>query len=183
MAHVAVHEIIANRYIQKHLGEIKDTNEFIKGSIAPDLNEQLTERRKVKDDSHYGKWSNGNVETKIDEFLEDKQVKMKQDYWKGYFLHLLTDHYFYNKQFNKEFKEIKKNKGNLREDYDYIFEKILKKYKITLSNYTNKYVNIKDGNPKYLKLDKILDFIEKMSNIDIKNKIEIIKQKGMEGIK
>ena len=183
MAHVAVHEIIANRYIQKHHDEVRNKNEFIKGSVAPDLNEQLTERRKIKDFPHYGKWSNGNVETNIDKFLKDKQVNIKQDYWKGYFLHLLTDYYFYNKQFNKEFEEIKKNKGNLREDYDYIFEKILKKYKITLSNYTSKYVNIKDGNSKYLKLDKMLDFIEKMSDINIENEIKIIKQKGMEGIK
>ena len=42
MAHVAIHEIIANRYIQKHPDEIKDVKEFIKGSIAPDLNEEMT---------------------------------------------------------------------------------------------------------------------------------------------
>ncbi len=183
MAHVAVHEIIANRYIQKHPSEIKDTDKFITGSIAPDLDEQLAERRKFKDVSHYGRWSNGNTETNIDKFLEDKQVKIEQDYWKGYFLHLLTDHYFYNKQFNKEFEEIKKNKGNLREDYNYIFEEILKKYKINLSNYTSKYVDIKEGNPQYLKLDKMLDFIEEMSDKNIENEIKIIKQKGMDGIK
>ena len=51
MAHVAIHEIIANRYIQKHPDEIKDVKEFIKGSIVPDLNEEMTERRKFKDSS------------------------------------------------------------------------------------------------------------------------------------
>lgn len=52
MAHVAIHEIIADRYIKKHPGEIENQEEFIKGSVAPDLNEQLTQRRTSKDISH-----------------------------------------------------------------------------------------------------------------------------------
>ncbi len=183
MAHVAIHEIIANRYIQKHPDEIKDVKEFIKGSIVPDLNEEMTERRKFKDSSHYGRWSNGNVETNIDKFLEDENVDITKDYWKGYFLHLFTDYQFYNNKFNEEFEEIKKTNGNLREDYDYLFKEILERYNIILNKYTDKYVHIKEGEPRYIKLEKLLDFIEEISDINIDDKIKLISQKGMEGIK
>jgi len=43
-------------------------------------------------------------------------------------------------------------------------------------------MNIFDEEPKYLKQFKIIDFIEKISSMNIKDKIEIIKQKGMEGL-
>ena len=110
MAHVAIHEIIADRYIQKHPNEIKDVKEFVKGAVAPDLDEEMTNKRKFKDSSHYGRWSNGNVETNIDKFLEDENVDINQDYWKGYFLHLYTDYQFYNNHFNEEFEEMRRTK-------------------------------------------------------------------------
>lgn len=183
MAHVAIHEIIADRYIKKHPGEIENQEEFIKGSVAPDLNEQLTQRRTSKDISHYGRWSNGNVETNIDKFLEDENIDITKDYWKGYFLHLFTDYQFYNNKFNEEFEEIKKINGNLREEYDYLFKEILERYNIILSKYTDKYVHIKEGEPRYIKLGKLLDFIEEISDINIDDEIKLISQKGMEGIK
>ena len=183
MAHVAIHEIIADRYIKKHPGEIENQEEFIKGSVAPDLNEQLTQRRTSKDISHYGRWSNGNVETNIDKFLEDENIDITKDYWKGYFLHLFTDYQFYNNKFNEEFEEIKKINGNLREEYDYLFKEILERYNIILSKYTDKYVHIKEREPRYIKLGKLLDFIEEISDINIDDEIKLISQKGMEGIK
>ena len=183
MAHVAIHEIIADRYIQKHPDEIKDVKEFVKGSVAPDLDEEMTNKRKFKDSSHYGRWSNGNVETNIDKFLEDENVDINQDYWKGYFLHLFTDYQFYNNHFNEEFEEMKRTKGNLREDYDYLFKEILERYNVTLSKYTDKYVNVKEGEPRYIKLEKLLDFIEEISDINIDDKVKLIKQKGNGGNK
>lgn len=182
MAHIAIHEIIADRYIQKHQLEINNEHEFVKGSVAPDLNDEMTERRIDKDSSHYGKWSNGEVKTNINKFLEDDKVDINEDYWKGYFLHLLTDHYFYNKHFNEEFEDMKKNHDSFGFDYYYIFKEIFEKYQFTLSKYTIKYINIKEGKTRYLKLDKIIDFIEEISNMNIKDEVQIIKQKGMEGL-
>lgn len=185
MAHVSIHEVIAKLYMKKHKNEIKDEVEFIKGSIAPDLTEDLTERLQniYKHKTHYGRWSNGETETNIDKFLEDNNVNINEDYWKGYFVHLLTDHYFYNKCFVKEFEEMKKNKGSFRVDCDYIFKDILNKYNLNLSEYTSKYINIQKGEPQYLKLDKIIDFMEQISDMNIQENIEIIKQRGMDGLK
>ena len=44
-------------------------------------------------------------------------------------------------------------------------------------------MNIISGNPKYLKIDKIINFIEKLSDFDIETEVKIIKEKGMEGLK
>ena len=46
-----------------------------------------------------------------------------------------------------------------------------------------KYMNTIEGQTKYLKLNKVIDFIEKMSNFNIDQEIKIIKEKGMEGLK
>jgi len=43
-------------------------------------------------------------------------------------------------------------------------------------------MNIFDEEPKYLKQFKIIDFIEEISNMNIQENIEKIKQKGMEGL-
>ena len=184
MAHVSIHEVIAQLYMRKNKNEINDEIEFIKGSVAPDLTEDLSERLQniYKHKTHYGKWSNGETETNIDKFLEDQNIDINKDYWKGYFLHLMTDHYFYNKCFVKEFENMKKDKGSFRIDCDFIFEDILKKYNLELSIYTSKYINIQKGEPQYLKLDKVIEFIEKISDMSIQEKIAIIKQKGMEDL-
>ncbi len=94
-----IHIAIAKEYVEKHKNEIKNENEFIEGTIAPDLNEEMTEIAKNKSVTHYGKWGKYQVETNIKEFLEDEKVKIDKDYWKGYLLHLIVDHYFYNKFF------------------------------------------------------------------------------------
>ena len=46
-----------------------------------------------------------------------------------------------------------------------------------------KYINIISENPKYLKLDKIINFIEKISDFDIETEVKIIKEKGMGELK
>ena len=39
-----------------------------------------------------------------------------------------------------------------------------------------------DDEPKYLKIDKVINFIDKISNMDLEKQIEIIKKEGMEGL-
>ena len=102
-----IHLAIGEQYIKKHKEEIKNKKEFIKGIIAPDLNEKMTDIEKNKSKSHYGKWEEYSATTNIEQFLKDKNVNVNEDYWKGYFLHLLTDYYFYNIDFLKESKEIR----------------------------------------------------------------------------
>jgi len=170
-----IHIAIAKQYIAKHEFEIKSEEEFIKGVIAPDLS-------KDKNQSHYGKWVDYKERTYINEFLKNPKVHMEQDYWKGFFMHLLTDHYFYNKYFKRENEEIAKSKDKFYYDYDYLNKVLIEKYKIQPLENIKKYMNIYVGEPKYLKQDKIIWFIEEMSNMDMQDKIKTIEEKGMEGL-
>lgn len=179
-----IHIAIAKQYIAKHKLEIKDEEQFIKGVIAPDMNEKLDGPAEDKSKKHYGKWGKYEVETHINEFLNDLKIDIKQDYWKGYFLHLLTDHYFYNKDkyFKQEHQEMVKNNDRFYYDYDCLNKKLIEKYEIEIFDNIRKYMNIYEGEPKYLKETKIIDFIEQISNMNIQDKIKIINQKGMEGL-
>ena len=123
-----IHLAIGEQYIKKHKEEIKNKKEFIKGIIAPDLNEKMTDIEKNKSKSHYGDWGDNKTITLIDKFLKDKKVNMEKDYWKGYFLHLLTDHYFYNIIFHKEYMQSLKNNEKFYYDYDCLNEELIKKY-------------------------------------------------------
>lgn len=178
-----IHIAIAKQYIKKHNTEIKNEEEFIKGSIAPDMNEKLDGPAEDKSKTHYGKWGKYEVTTYIDEFLNDTEIDIQQDFWKGYFLHLVTDHYFYNKFFKEEHQEIIKNNDRFYYDYDCLNKELIEKYNLTILDNIKKYMNLYDEKPKYLKKLKVIDFIDNISNIDIQEKIKVIKEDGMEGLK
>ena len=177
-----IHISIAKEYIEKNKNEIKNKNEFIKGVIAPDMNKKLDGMPEDKSATHYGEWGKYEVTTYIDKFLEDSEIDITQDFWKGYFLHLLTDHYFYNKYFKEEYQEMVKNNDRFYYDYDCLNKRLIEKYEIEILDNIKKYMNMFDEEPKYLKESKVIDFIEEISNMKIQHKVEIIKQKGMEGL-
>ena len=179
-----IHIAIAKQYIKKHKNEIKSEEDFIKGVIAPDMNSNLDGPAEDKSKNHYGKWGKYEVETHLNEFLNDPGINIEQDYWKGYFLHLLTDHYFYNKEryFKKEHRQVVANNDRLYYDYDCLNKKLVEKYKIDLLEKVKKHMNMYDAKPKYLKEERIIDFIEEISNMNIKDKIGIINENGMEGL-
>lgn len=177
-----IHLAVGEQYKKKHFMEIQDEEEFKKGIIAPDMNKQLTEIERDKSRTHYGTWGNYNTNVNIEKFLKDKNVNMKSDFWKGYFLHLLTDFYFYNIDFKKEHEKIIENKDKFYEDYDCLNSKLIEKYKIPKIKFLEKYMNIIDKEPKYLKYNKVVEFIEKISNFNIEEQVNIIKEKGMEGL-
>ncbi len=180
-----IHLAIGKRYMEKHKNEIFDTQDFIKGIIAPDLNENFTEIEKEKSKSHYGKWGKDLTITEIDKFLEDKKVNINLDYWKGYFMHLLTDYYFYNIDFKSEHEQIIKNNDNFYYDYDCLNKKLNEKYQTDIYKIKpiEEYMYIVNNKPKYLKSEKVESFIEKISSLNIENEVEIIKENGMGGLK
>ena len=179
-----IHIAIAKQYIKKNKEKIKNEEEFIKGSISPDLNKKMDGLTEEKSKTHYGLWGRYQVETYINEFLEDVNVDINEDYWKGYFIHLLADHYFYNKErfFKKEYEDMKKNNDKFYNDFDCLNKGLIEKYRIEPLENIQKYMNMYDGEPKYLKLDKIVKFIEEISDVNIQDILNIIKQKGMDGL-
>lgn len=178
-----IHIATAKEYMKKHKLEIKNEQEFINGAIAPDMNENLEGPAEDKSKTHYGKWGKYEVTTYIDKFLKDLKVNLEDDFWKGYFLHLLTDHYFYNKVFKEEHQQIIKNNDRFYYDYDCLNRSLIERYKIDILDNIKKFMNMYEEKPKYLKESKIIDFIEEISSMNIEDKIEIIKREGMEGLK
>ena len=148
MAGYVIHLAVAEEYIKKHNGQIKDYEEFITGVIYPDS---------VKDKSitHYGEKSS---KVQLKEFLKDHDIK--DCFEKGYFLHLITDYLFYNNFLEYFSKEI-------YEDYDISNKYLIEKYKVKIPNDIINKVFYKNGNLKLFTIESISMFIEKVSEYDV----------------
>ena len=181
-----IHLAVGKRYIEKHEKQIKNMEDFLKGLIEPDLYKKQNERKEYKVKTHYSKSENNHTIIDINRFLKDKKVDIKKDYWKGYFIHLITDYYFYNIEFIEECKKAKENNDKFYYDYDCLNKDLISKYNINkykLAPKIKESISVIDGKPKYLTYNKLVDFIEKISNLDINKQIKIIKENGMEGLK
>ena len=110
--------------------------------------------------------------------MQDKKVDLSKDYWKGYFIHLLADDYFDRIYFREEAKQAKKNKDTFHYDYDCLNAKIIKKYNVEVMEKIKKYMNETKEEPKYLKIEKIIQFIEEMSDIDLEQQVKLIEKKN-----
>ena len=103
-----IHIAIAKEYERKHKNEIKNTEEFIKGAIAPDYI-SITNPNENKNKTHYGiwgDWTSDNQEIHLNEFLEDKKVNLNTDYWK--YKNIILVKNILNKKYIMQ-RKIKKN--------------------------------------------------------------------------
>ena len=174
MPSFVMHIAIAKEYVKKHKDEIKNLEEFIEGSIAPDLTQN-------KNITHYGEWGNYKTNIILKDFLEDVNSDINNDYYKGYLLHLLSDDFTYNHALKKEFDFVKNDKAHniIYDEFYYINKIIIPKYELVdFPKEIEKFTQIKDGKCKYLNIDKIIDMIEKMSSINLEEQIEYIRKYG-----
>ena len=88
-----IHIAIANEYRKKHKAEIKNQEEFMKGTLAPDLS-------KDKYKSHYNNYA--EKQEGLSNFIKQTEIDIHSDYGKGYLLHLIADKLFYHHTFKKE---------------------------------------------------------------------------------
>ena len=174
-----IHIAIAKEYAKKHEKEIKNIDEFIEGTIAPDYI-PIESQYISKSETHYGEWGDWTRDDQIiylDKFLKDKKEDLNTDYWKGYFIHLLVDDYFDRIYFRQEAKQAKENHDTFHNDYDSLNTEIIKRYHLEPMEKIKKYMKKIEDKPKYLQLEKIIKFIEEMSNINLTQQVEVIKQK------
>lgn len=185
MPSLVTHIAIGKKYIEKHKNQEINEEEFLKGSIMPDLNEEMTELSKTKNITHYGKWEGYKREINIDLFLKDSKVELAKDYWRGYLLHLLTDYYFYDIYFKEEYDEVIKNNDNYYYDFDSLNNILIPKYNIIPIKNLEKYMMIDENKtePQYLNKEKVINFIEKMSDLNLDEQIKKVEEKGMGGLK
>ena len=187
MASYNIHLAIAIKYLNKY--KIKDVVSFFKGNIDPDLAID-------KEFSHYSKRNDkDNLEsylsTKIGLINFIKTNNINKDYERGLFLHLVTDYIFFNYFFDKDY--IKNTKYNdytndLYYSYDLINNYLEKEYNIIGILKDNKmydYLEIiqiakRNNKTKYKKIidkDKLIKFIDNISNVDLdKYKEKLIKE-------
>ena len=142
-----IHLATANEYIRKYPKDIKNKNDFLEGSIAPDLT-----TKEGKKETHYGQSS---AEVELRKYLMSNSVE--SDYDKGYFLHLVTDYLFYNYYLN----EIRK--PQIYEDYDVTNKTLIEKYKIDLPEKVKDKIFFKNGNPEILTVKLACKVIDEVS--------------------
>jgi len=150
-----IHLSIAEEYLKKH-DKKENYSEFIEGVIFPD---SVTDKFLT----HYGK---GSSESNLVEFLNNNLIS--NSFYRGYFLHLLTDYLFYNKCIPFFSKDI-------YNDYDILNKELIKKYDVKLPNKVKNKVFFKDDSYDKLRIlswDMINAFIREVSSFDI-DKISI----------
>ena len=163
MPSYAVHLAIANEIIRKNKNNIMDNEKFLLGSIAPDLEED-----KLK--SH-------------DKIMLKRYIDngFRNDYDKGYFLHIITDDEFYfedfkNEYFKEEYGDIN-NCNNFYKDYDKLSTILISKYNINwYPEEIKEYMQGEVGETEYIKLDKLFAFIDKISSLNLEEKIKDLKK-------
>ena len=128
MACLAMHLAIAKKYLENNTNENKEA--FIKGAYLPDIAED-----KIK--SHYGtrmpiKCVKDMLDSKVDIIECAKNTDTKNNLSKAVFLHLITDYFFYNFVYSPalETKSPDQIKSMMYQDFDFVTNYILKKYKI-----------------------------------------------------
>lgn len=150
-----IHLAVAKVYSTKHIKDINNYESFIDGVIFPDS---------VSDKSvtHYGIESS---KVNLKAFLEKNEID--NDYNKGYFLHLVTDYIFYNKFLEYFSKDI-------YNDYDILNKTLQDKFNVIVPESVKEKVFFKEGKTVILKQEKIIKFIEEVSEynlMDIKKEI------------
>ena len=178
MPSFVIHIAVAQEYQRNYPEEIKRQEDFWKGIIAPDLGKNREER----DQLHYVKNSDNVLYQKF-----FKEHEIINDYEIGYLLHLITDEAFYCYWFEKELQKVNENQDDFYHDYDCINQELLSKYKIPLLPEIKDYVKQINEEPRYLELEKVLCFIQRISNISLQEQMKQIKEKekiieGREGM-
>lgn len=183
-----IHLAVALKYCEKN--KINDKEKFFRGSIDPDL---------VKDKSttHYTGKRDENFlreyllqKVRLNEFL--KENKVETDYEKGVFLHLATDFIFYQEFLSDEYlatisfdEMIQDLYYSYRISNPYLEEKYhihdLNLDDVMNNNIKQTLTRMKVDNTKghnLLPENKMENFINKMSEIDIEKYIEKIKREN-----
>ena len=172
MPSIAIHIAIAKEYYKKNKLEIDNYDDFILGTIAPDT---INKNKKI---SHYRIWNKHNEYLNFEEFFNDEKVDLLTSYWKGYFLHLIVDYYFYNYDFKEEYANAINSNDTLYNDYYFLNYDIIKDYDLKIKDNIKKFMITKKGNCKYLNYEKIKEFISNISNKKIENYYNLFNMKN-----
>lgn len=172
MPSMAVHLAVGAEFLKYN--KTKDKKSFRQGILKPDLLGLISQEQ--KEIAHYTDKKTPNMtlkercQTKVNllRYLQDK--KIDSDFELGYYVHLVTDFYFFNYfLFSPNHKKINEPNVDLSELYvDY--EKIAKDMEIRFNvdnsdtPWAGKYA---EGEPVFFSKNEIFEFVEKCSKLNV----------------
>jgi len=169
MASAVIHLCVAHE-VNKYL-RMKES-ELLIGTIAPDISKQIGETKEI---SHFLDPSNEDDIPNINKFLTKYRNDLNKPFEMGYFIHLLTDKYWfrdyvyhYIERFTKSDQKKKITYTAIRDiiynDYTNINIDLIDKYNLPLDIFYNEFTGIK-SNINEIPLDKLNIIIDKMGII------------------
>lgn len=169
MASAVIHLCIAkevNKYLNMNL------NKLLLGSIAPDISKQVGETKEI---SHFLDHTNEDDIPNIDRFLAKYKKDLNKPFEMGYFIHLLTDKYWfrdyvynYIERYTQNYTKKKITYTALRDiiynDYTNINIDLIDKYMLPLDIFSNEW-ELPTSSITEIPMDKLDILINQMSII------------------
>ncbi len=169
MASAVIHLCVAkevNKYLKM------DEKEILLGSIAPDISKIVGETKEI---SHFLDHTNEDDIPNIDRFLAKYRKDLNKPFEMGYFIHLLTDKYWfrdyiyqyidrYTRDTNKRKITYTALKDIIYNDYTNINIDLIDKYGLGLDLFSNEW-DLPESNITEIPMDQLDLLIEKMGQI------------------
>ena len=176
MASAVIHLCIANE-VNKYLKW--DNDLILLGSIAPDISKQIGQPKEI---SHFLDHTNEDDIPNLERFLKKYRNDLNNPFTLGYFIHLLTDKYWFRDYIYKYIERYAQDNSKkdltytgLRDiiynDYTNINIKLIDEYELPLDLFYNE-VPIPDTKITEIPIDKINIIVEKMGLIIAESKEE-----------
>lgn len=176
MASAIIHLCVAHE-VNKYLG--MEENPLLIGSIAPDIAKQIGQTKEI---SHFLDHTNEDDIPNIDRFLAKYRSELNKPFEMGYFIHLLTDKYWFRDYIYKYIErftndETKKKvtytaiKDVIYNDYTNINIDLIDKYMLPLDIFYNEFEGIHSTITE-IPVDKLDILIDKMGMIIAESKQE-----------
>ena len=169
MASAIIHLCIAKE-INKYLK--MNEKELLLGAIAPDISKEIGQTKEI---SHFLDHSNEDDIPNIERFLIKYKDKLNEPFTLGYFIHLLTDKYWFRDYIYQYIERYTKDKNKkkitytaLRDviynDYTNINISLIDKYNLSLNIFYEEFTKPKTSMSE-IPIDKLPLLIEKMGII------------------
>ena len=176
MASAIIHLCIAKE-VNKVLG--MDEKLLFLGTIAPDLSKEIGQSKEI---SHFLDHSNEDDIPNIDRFLNKYEEELRNPFEMGYFIHLLTDKYWFREYVYKYIERYSIESGRkdltysalkqlIYDDYTNINIDLIDKYGLSLELFYDK-INYPTSKITEIPMDKLPIIVEKMGLIIEESKEE-----------
>ena len=176
MASEIIHLCIAKE-VNKVLG--MDEKLLFLGTIAPDLSKEIGQSKEI---SHFLDHSNEDDIPNIDRFLNKYEEELRNPFEMGYFIHLLTDKYWFRDYVYKYIERYSIESGRkdltysalkqlIYDDYTNINIDLIDKYGLSLELFYDK-INYPTSKITEIPMDKLPIIVEKMGLIIEESKEE-----------